>query len=113
MEHELGPLPQPKQSSYVTDCVMRSIEVLSYTEDQMCAYALAEVRKAVAAERERCARVCEEMAREHWRAYDGRDNSRHQEECSPRTEGMADSASECAQAIRVNPNDRTQSIDQD
>ena len=41
----LGPLPEPAQTSYVTDSVMRSYEVRSYTDSQMRDYAA----KAVAA----------------------------------------------------------------
>jgi hypothetical protein len=44
---ELPPLPEPDQHSYVADSVMRQLTVLSFTADQMRAYALA----AVAADR--------------------------------------------------------------
>lgn len=50
MTHELGPLP-----SCDRDAGWHRI----YTADQLRAYALAEVEKAVKAERERCAKLCE------------------------------------------------------
>ena len=49
MTHELGPLPEPEWLGELRD----GEQVYGYTEDQMRAYALAEVEKAVKAERER------------------------------------------------------------
>lgn len=61
LNDQLGPLPEPAQISYVTDSVMRSHEVRSYTAGQMRAYAA----EQVAAERERCAAVCDGIARQY------------------------------------------------
>lgn len=56
MTHELGPLPEPGTR---TDWHHDGYGKPAYTADQMRAYAAQEVAKAVAAERERCARIAE------------------------------------------------------
>ena len=62
----LGPLPEAAQIAYVTDSVMRSHEVRSYTASQMRAYAA----QAVAAERD--CRTCN-----HWRTPHHRNDVMH------------------------------------
>jgi hypothetical protein len=54
------PLPDPHPDA----CVGTSVDgwTGAYTREQMRAYAL----QAVAAERERCAKLCEEVSREHF-----------------------------------------------
>jgi len=49
VKHELGPLPEPSEMDGAR---------WGYTAEQLRAYALAEVEKAVKAERERCAKIC-------------------------------------------------------
>ena len=59
MTHELGPLPRAAYlhsdppAHYKDEWVVTPM----YTSDQLRAYALAEVQKAVLAERERCAQI--------------------------------------------------------
>ena len=59
MTHELGPLPRAAYlhsdppAHYKDEWVVTPM----YTSDQLRAYALAEVQKAVKAERERCAQI--------------------------------------------------------
>lgn len=80
-DHELGPLPESFDYCYEWDgpygsrkfsCAPhngrgpdRSVPI--YTADQLRSYALAEVARAVAAEREACAKVCEAIADEYTR----------------------------------------------
>ena len=56
---------------------------------------------AIAAERERCAKLCDEIERKHWLAYKASGGS------SSHVEGLSDGANECADAIR-NPVDNLQ-----
>jgi hypothetical protein len=64
--------------------------VACFTEDQMRAYALQEVAK----ERERCAKLCEDLEARVWRTYkNGGAANQH-------TEGRSDGAGECAALIR-------------
>ena len=58
----------------------------------------AELRRQLAAERERCAAICDQRSADHWQDY--------KDPASPfrgsqRTEGMSDEAEECAKAIRA------------
>ena len=56
---------------------------------------------ATAAERERCAKVCDAISDEHWSRYKGtKPNSGHPARGSYYEEGMSDGADLCADAIR-------------
>lgn len=54
-----------------------------------------------AAEREECAKVCDEIGTAHHKAYKGKDPSREQDRFSKYVEGAYDGADECADAIRA------------
>ncbi len=59
MTHELGPLPLSVQvSMYEDDQLIAGVRL--YTSDQLRTYALAEVEKAVKAEREKFVALCME-----------------------------------------------------
>lgn len=64
-----------------------------YTAAQMRAYA----EQAVAAERERCAAICDVRSADHWHDYKDR-ASPHRGD--GRSEAASDEAEECAKAIR-------------
>jgi hypothetical protein len=64
-----------------------------YTADQMRSYAAA----AVAAERERCAKLCEQRAGDHWADYKGHGTGPRG---GTRSEAASDEADACAMAIR-------------
>ena len=64
-----------------------------YTADQMRAYA----EQAVAAERERCAAICDARSADHWRAYSDKSSPHF---CDARFEAFSDEAEECATLIR-------------
>ncbi len=58
-------------------------------------------KAATAAERERCAKVCDAISDEHWSRYKGtKPNSGHPARGSYYAEGMSDGAGLCADAIR-------------
>jgi hypothetical protein len=78
--NELPPLPKSEATPW---------HPFKYTDQQMHAYAAA----AVAAERERCAKLCDDVARSAYE-LDGRHSSGH-------TEGRGDGAAECAALIRA------------
>lgn len=82
-DHQLGPLPD-----------MPRLVAVSWTandrkewDDTIRAYALAEVSRAVQAEREACAKVCEKIVADTLRLYKGLRRS--------------DGAESCADAIRA------------
>jgi hypothetical protein len=85
---DLPPLPEPDTHCWDDDSLC---DVWSYSADQMHAYAAA----ALAAERERCAKLCDDVARSAYE-LDGRHSSAH-------TEGKGDGAAECAALIRSSP----------
>lgn len=63
-DHELGPLPTPPSyESRYDDAPLTD----HYSANQLRAYALAEVQKAVLAEREACAKLCEAIVDEYTR----------------------------------------------
>ena len=63
-DHELGPLPTPPSyESKYDDAPLAD----HYNAHQMRAYAIAEVARAVAAEREACAKLCEAIVDEYTR----------------------------------------------
>lgn len=70
MSYTPGPLPEPTQTMGKAGGTF--VPLLTgplFTASQMQTYAAAEVARAVAAERERCAKVCEryaEAAKEFW-----------------------------------------------
>lgn len=71
---------------------------MSYTIEQLdCA-----VRTAVAAERERCVKVCEMIEDDAWRAYKGLSpyEPLHPLWADAHTQGVSDGAARCADAIR-------------
>lgn len=65
----------------------------AYSDDAMRAYA----EQAVAAERERCAAICDARSADHWHDYKDR-ASPHRGD--GRAEAASDEAEECAKAIR-------------
>ena len=66
-DHELGPLPEPEAWRTQIGPWGDISTDYAYTLHQMRAYALAEVARAVAAEREACAKLCEAIADEYTR----------------------------------------------
>ena len=64
-----------------------------FTDDQLRAYA----EQAVAAERERCAAICDARSADHWRAYSDKSSPHF---CDARFEAFSDEAEECATLIR-------------
>lgn len=62
-DHELGPLPE---SPFLVDALGTNKDYDAWS-DQIRSYALAEVTRAVAAEREACAKLCEAIADEYTR----------------------------------------------
>ena len=82
--NELPPLPEPTGFSDY-------FPLGGYSPSAMHSYAAA----AVAAERERCAKLCDDVARSAYE-LDGRHSSGH-------TEGKGDGAGECAALIRSSP----------
>ena len=52
---------------------------------------------AVAAERERCAAICDARSADHWRAYSDKSSPHF---CDARFEAFSDEAEECAKLIR-------------
>ena len=86
----LPPMPQPDTHCLDDDT---GKDVWSHSADQMRAYA----ELAVAAERERCAAICDARSAEHWRAYSDK-SSRHF--CDARFEAFSDESEECAKLIR-------------
>jgi hypothetical protein len=90
---DLGPLPDTSWTlavegdGYSPD---RLLYEAAYDADQMRAYALQEVAK----ERERCAKLCDDLEARVWRTYkNGGAANQH-------TEGRSDGAGECAALIR-------------
>ena len=64
-----------------------------FTADQMRVYA----EQAVAAERERCAAICDARSADHWRAYSDKSSPHF---CDARFEAFSDESEECATLIR-------------
>jgi hypothetical protein len=64
-----------------------------YTDAQIRTYA----EQAVAAERERCAAICDARSADHWRAYSDKSSPHF---CDARFEAFSDEAEECATLIR-------------
>jgi GNAT superfamily N-acetyltransferase len=87
----LGPLPEPAQTAFVTDSVMRTRKVRAYTADQMHAYALQER----AAERERCAKACQAIEAAAWALW--------KMHADPNDQGRSIGAQECSDAIERAP----------
>lgn len=50
------------------------------------------------AEREECAKLCDALEYEHWRAYKSNDPATRR---NPHTEGLSDGAGQCASDIRA------------
>jgi hypothetical protein len=70
-------------------------------DDPSVAYARRIWQAATAAERERCAKVCDAICDEHWSRYKGtKPNAGHPARGSYYEEGMSDGADLCADAIR-------------
>ena len=72
---------------------------MSYTIEQLdCA-----VRAAVMVERERCAKLCEAIESDMWRAYKGLPpyDPLHPLRADAHTQGVSDGAGRCAEAIRT------------
>ena len=65
----------------------------AYSDDAMRAYA----EQAVAAERERCAAICDARSADHWRAYSDKASPHF---CDARFEAFSDESEECAKLIR-------------
>ena len=65
-------------------------------------YEQAAIDAAVAAERERCAKVCDAIAEDKWALYKGRAPYTGKEpgRASDHTQGQSDGADQCADAIR-------------
>ena len=59
------------------------------------------IESATAAERERCAELCDALCDDHWSQYKGTPpNEKHPARGNPYTEGVSDGASLCAAEIR-------------
>ena len=86
----LPPMPQPDTHCLDDDT---GKDVWSHSADQMRAYA----ELAVAAERERCAAICDASSADHWRAYSDKSSPHF---CDARFEAFSDEAEECATLIR-------------
>ena len=86
----LPPMPQPDTHCLDDDT---GKDVWSHSADQMRAYA----EQAVAAERERCAAICDARSADHWRAYSDKSSPHF---CDARFEAFSDEAEECATLIR-------------
>ena len=86
-DHQLGPLPDPEAWRTQVGPWGDISTDYAYTANQMRAYALAEVSRAVQAEREACAKVCEKIVADTLRLYKGLRRS--------------DGAESCADAIRA------------
>ena len=89
MKADLPPLPEPSPDNHDNGDVFGCDKTFFYTAEEMHAYAAA----AVAADRERCAKLCDDVARSAYE-LDGRHSSGH-------TEGRGDGAAECAALIRA------------
>ena len=83
-------LPPPDTHCWDEDT---SKDVWSHSADQMRAYA----EQAVAAERERCAAICDARSADHWRAYSDKTSPHF---CDARFEAFSDESEECAKLIR-------------
>ena len=86
----LPPMPQPDTHCLDDDT---GKDVWSHSADQMRAYA----ELAVAAERERCAAICDARSADHWRAYSDKSSPHF---CDARFEAFSDESEECAKLIR-------------
>jgi len=69
------------------------VAVYNAMHDMLRAYA----EQAVAAERERCAAICDVRSADHWRAYSDKSSPHF---CDARFEAFSDEAEECATLIR-------------
>ena len=69
------------------------VAVYNAMHDMLLAYA----EQAVAAERERCAAICDARSADHWRAYSDKSSPHF---CDARFEAFSDEAEECATLIR-------------
>ena len=69
------------------------VAVYNAMHDMLLAYA----EQAVAAERERCAAICDARSADHWRAYSDKSSPHF---CDARFEAFSDEAEECAKLIR-------------
>jgi hypothetical protein len=90
---ELGPLPKPAGDIYDERGPGRVWRCFCWNADQMRSYA----EQEVARERERCAKVCDDIAEAHQRS--GRYVSVVADH-SVRAGGQVDGAEECARSIR-------------
>ena len=86
----LPPMPQPDTHCLDDDT---GKDVWSHSADQMRAYA----GQAIAAERERCAAICDARSADHWRAYSDKSSPHF---CDARFEAFSDESEECAKLIR-------------
>ena len=69
------------------------VAVYNAMHDMLLAYA----EQAVAAERERCAAICDARSADHWRAYSDKSSPHF---CDARFEAFSDESEECATLIR-------------
>ena len=86
---ELGPLPPLTHLGDYTNW--------GYDAHNMRSYARREIQRAVAAERERCAAICDARSADHWRAYSDKSSPHF---CDARFEAFSDESEECATLIR-------------
>ena len=86
----LPPLPP---SDLGTVRIGRVDQDMGHSDEAMRAYA----EQAVAAERERCAAICDARSADHWRAYSDKSSPHF---CDARFEAFSDEAEECATLIR-------------
>lgn len=99
MNDELPPLPGPVAFAAGLDANMNGyLDVMAWSEGEFTTplYTSAQVEEirsaAVLAERERCAKVCEEIETASWKEWKATYNTYH--------DGRSDGAGECAAAIR-------------
>ena len=85
-----------------SDSVIKAMEGYTPGEGWTPLYDQASVDAAVAAERERCAKVCDAIAEDKWALYKGRAPYTGKEpgRASDHTQGQSDGADQCADAIR-------------
>lgn len=88
---QLGPLPEARWLWHGSDRSRPDED--SYSADQMRDYAA----KAVHAERERCANLCDQRSADHWHDYTDKASHRRG---SARAEAESDEAEACAATIR-------------
>ena len=85
-----------------SESVIKQMEGYTPSEGWEPLYDKAALDAAVAAERERCAKVCAAIAEDKWALYKGRPpyTEREQGRASDFVQGQSDGADQCADAIR-------------